>query len=616
MNDCKPARIGFLAIGLSFLVGCSTAGSYRENMDKAAYSIIEQKQMEAIGKTEPFSIEPPEASLRKKVMTAFGLPYSHPASLGPSELAPIDHWPDDEALRVKSLEENTVVDDIGLPSTLSLSDVLAIAAKNNRQYQSAKEAVFQAALGLELQRDRFRSTLAGAFSSDVDANLGQDPTRSANLNTSDFSVSKQLLNGISLTGRIGLDLLQLLNPFSDTTYASFGDASISVPLLRGAGRHIVAEPLTQAERDTVYAIYTFERFKRTFAVSVASEYLGVLRAIDQIFNAENNYRSAVTNTRLVRRLRDAGDRSQVEVDQAIQQELSSRNAWIGAKFAYERQLDAFKISLGLPPDATITLDENELKRLSETSTSNIALDSAGVIEETVPPADAPVVLKDTSDENTGPLEFDERTAIAIALENRLDLREVQGAVYDAQRNIVVAADRLRPELTLLGSANLGNNDGIELEAEKGRYNALLTLDLPLERTSEVVNYRQSIIGLQRSVRDLQDFEDSIKRSIRDQLRSLKNQRNSMQIQAMAVQIAERRVHSSNLFLQAGLSDTRDLLESQAALLESQNSLTRALVDYRIAELELQRDLGVLQVNDKGMWTEFSLEEYQNEPSIE
>jgi len=37
-------------------------------------------------------------------------------------------------------------------------------------------------------------------------------------------------------------------------------------------------------------------------------------------------------------------------------------------------------------------------------------------------------------------------------------------------------------------------------------------------------------------------------------------------------------------------------------------LTRAVVRYRTAELGLQRDMDVLQVNEKGLWQEFKPEE--------
>jgi hypothetical protein len=37
---------------------------------------------------------------------------------------------------------------------------------------------------------------------------------------------------------------------------------VSIPLLRRAGWQIVTEPLTQAERDVIYEIWDFERYKR------------------------------------------------------------------------------------------------------------------------------------------------------------------------------------------------------------------------------------------------------------------------------------------------------------------------------------------------------------------
>jgi hypothetical protein len=47
--------------------------------------------------------------------------------------------------------------------------------------------------------------------------------------------------------------------------------------------------------------------------------------------------------------------------------------------------------------------------------------------------------------------------------------------------------------------------------------------------------------------------------------------------------------------------TRDLLDSQDALLEAQNSVTTVLLDYAIAKLSFFRDVGILQVRPDGMW---------------
>lgn len=60
-----------------------------------------------------------------------------------------------------------------------------------------------------------------------------------------------------------------------------------------------------------------------------------------------------------------------------------------------------------------------------------------------------------------------------------------------------------------------------------------------------------------------------------------------------------------MFLDAGRAQIRDLLEAQDALLEAQNALTASVVNYRTAELAIQRDTGVLEVDEKGLWKEYS-----------
>lgn len=206
----------------------------------------------------------------------------------------------------------------------------------------------------------------------------------------------------------------------------------------------------------MYAIYEFDRFKRTFSVNIASEYLSVLRQIDEVTNAEENYRMRISTSRRARRWADAGRTSEIEVDQAIQSELGARNRWISAKEGYKNRIDAFKSSLGLPPDALIELDPNDLEELRAPAIKMVEEILTGQVSETAqvtPPADAPIVLVPPSEEDAGPFEIDESMAVRLALENRLDLQVALGEVYDAQRQVVVRADALGAELTFLGSAN-------------------------------------------------------------------------------------------------------------------------------------------------------------------
>jgi outer membrane protein TolC len=505
---------------------------------------------------------------------------------------------------------------------LSLEQALQIGARNSFEYQTLKEEVFKSALDLDLKRDEFRNTFYSQVTNLLSTNTTGERTVSGVETGGDLTVTRTLESGAELTTSLAVDLANLLTMGGASSVGIAGDATISIPLLRGSGKHIVTEPLTQAERQVVYAIWEFERFKETFAVSIASQYFATLRQLDAVKNNEENYRSLILSARRSRRLADAGRLQEVQVDQAVQNELTARQRWISAVESYNGRLDDFKTTLGLPPDAAIGLDKKELERLVSASsqlmeqmTQNNALEQS---QETSA-LDARVELVPPNPLDAGPLEIDPAVGVRIALDSRLDLRVALGKVYDAQRAVVVAADDLGAELTLFGSAEVGEPrtvgsaelEDAKLRIDEGVYSALLTLDLPLERTEERNDYRKSFIELERAVRDVQKLEDQIKLAVRDALRKLLETRESLKIQSKAVAVAQKRVKSVNMFLEAGRVQVRDLLEAQEALLSAQNGLTAAAADYRIAELELQRDMGALKIDEKGLWQEYRPEARNN-----
>ncbi len=608
----RRTLLGVVVLGATGgLIGCKSPEEYRHEANEVASEIIDQKQVEAIGETEPFGIHRPSDILRRRLLEIQDLPYSSAASLGTDALAPIEHWPEESYPPESSANGPDVVVEPNDPVKLTLVDALQVGANNSDEFQSRKEDVFRAALSLDLERNEFRNIFVGG----ADVETYRDTTgvdEVTGVATGGFAgVSRTFKNGLDVSSALAVDLLSILTQGGNSSLGFRSDTSVTLPLLRGAGRHIVTEPLTQAERNVIYAIWEFERFKRTFAVGIAQDYFGVLRQMDAVINARDNYRSAITSARWTRRRADAGRITQVEVDQALQRELGARNSWISAQEQLKNRLDSFKSQVGLPPDALIDLDPNDLSQLRQRADEIVEEMRAASdqLSEEAPPADAPVELQPVTYEDAGPFEIDATQAIRLALERRRDLQVANGAVYDAQRAVVVRADALEAELTLGGRVTLAEDDEDgSLHLEGGRYAALLSLDLPLDRTAERNAYRNSLIDLERATRNVQRLEDQIKLSIRSQLRALLESRESIQINAQQVVVAEKRVRSAQLFLEAGRAQIRDLLEAQDALLSAQNQLTAAVVNYRIAELQLQRDLGLLEVNEKGLWQEYSPED--------
>ena len=622
---------------LLFFSGCSSK-HWRVQADKAAENIIKRAQQDALGRTEPFTIETPAQTLRRKLILEQDLPYAVKASLGSGDLEPIEHWPQDDYLEQKH-KNNTLdyVPDTAFTSQtlfITLTDALKISAHNSRDFQSRKESVFRTALALDLEDDEFRSTFAGTwrtiFSSNwTDEDNGNGYHLEALEHRGTLGWSKKFRTGLEFTTSVALDLVELLSNEGQFSRGIVLDSTISMPLLRGAGWHIVSEPLTQAERNVLYAIYEFERYKRTFAVDVASSYLGVVRQMDEVRNAEDNYRRLIAAGRRARRMADAGRLPEIQVDQASQDELRARNRWIAARQNFAERLDSLKIRLGLPTDSFIELDHKEMNRMAERSTQLLEKmddDNSEKVYTTLGdfiPADSPVDLKEPDPKDAGPLELDEKEAVKIALENRLDLRTIAAKVYDAQRKVIVAANGLLTQADLQGSGTWGasrssgsaTSPDANITMDEGDYTARIDLDLPFERTRERNQYRQSLINLEESVRSLQNLEDQVKLQVRGNLRSLLESRESVRIQSKAVYLAKRRVDSTNLFLEAGRAEIRDLLDAQEDLVSARNSLTSALINYRIAELELQQNMGVLQVGASGLWTEYIPESPKLEEKI-
>lgn len=628
----RQVRLAGLLLALAVWAGGCPPAYYRDVANRVAYDIIARKQAEALGHTEPFTIETPAQTLRRRLLLEQELPYAAEASLSTADIEPIPQWPDPAYLNQRP-PPAAVDESLAAQPTpqLALADALQVAAHGSREYQTQKESVFRTALQLDLERDVFRRTWTGVltnlFQSDLQQEVALDDKGHTDLQTISGNevnarggLSQNFKNGLSFTGTVGVDLVRLLTQDRPYSRGVFADISATLPLLRGAGEFVVTEPLTQAERNVVYAIYNFEQFKRTFAVNVASDYFDVLQQADQVDNAEDNYVNLVRSTRRARRLADAGRLPEIQVDQSRQDELRARQRWVAARESYQRRLDAFKLTLGLPADATITLDPNELERLTERARPLIDLgepqaaapSAPGAGPATAPSADAPVELVPPGEGPAGPLELDPLEAVVIALSSRPDLRVAVGQVYDAQRTVAVAADQLRADLTLLGNGSAGarrtlasaSQDDAILRPDEGSYSALLTLDLPFERTAEQNAYRSTLIGLEQAVRDVQELEDQIKLAARNRLSELLEARESIRIQAAAVAVARKRVDSTNLFLEAGEAEIRDVLEAQDALISAQNALTAALIGYRLSELALQRDLGVLTVNEQGLWQEY------------
>ena len=361
---------------------------------------------------------------------------------------------------------------------------------------------------------------------------------------------------------------------------------------------------------------SFEQYKRSFICQVESSYLALVLAKRRQQNQDEAFRRVIRSTRRSYRMAEASRMSQSQFEQAHQSELSSKASWIASCQSYESTKDTFKMALGLPPDARIEPREDDLVEL-ERYVGRFAKLETGEYDMGRDDENGKIVLDDPDSVDDGDLKVRTDRAIDIAFSNRLDFVSCRDRVEDAQRKLLIAEDALRAEVTLGASvgnfadlATPGTRRGGEthgrLHPREWSADPLLTIDLPIERRGERNAYRNALIAVESAVREYQQEEDSLKNTIRSDMRTMSQTKDNLQIQYMAMNLAERRVRNQEILLQAGRADMTVMLEAQDSLVQAKNSLYSAMINYKNQELALQRDLGLLEVSVNGTWKEADL----------
>ncbi|EEF62331.1 TolC family protein [Pedosphaera parvula] len=552
-----------LSCSLLFYEGCTTS-YYKKSADKETYAVIREKGATIPNMDRHFTIEDTNIfSLELPVSTNV-----------------------DETLGSDAESEREA-------RILSLDAALEVAVHSSRVYQRTKEQLYLQALSLTLARHEYDPIFFGkgsaAYSVETEEAVAVivDPiTHLPTTAVSDNLVEQKRVAGNGSTGfdwllktggrlsaAITTDFLRYLSGSPQTFTSSQVAANFVQPLWRGAGYTVAIENLTDSERNLLYAIRDFSRYRRTFSVQIATAYYGVLQNRDTVRNSYLGYQSFKKSAERTRALATEGRTKQAELARLEQQELSNQSTWISAIRTYKQALDSFKIQLGLSTDLNVILDDKELEDLK-------------------------ILHPDISSEE----------ALKVALTTRLDLYNVRDKVEDSERRVKLAANGLKPQVDLVANAGLDskpNTSGFFPAPEPNRYHwtAGLNVDLPLERKAERNVYRAALIDVRVAQGNLEQTTDEIKLEVRDGLRSLDQAKRNYEINEIAVKLGERRVEEQTLLSELGRGTAEATVSAQNDLVAAKNALTAALVGHTIARLQFWNNLGILYIKDNGQFEE-------------
>lgn len=448
---------------------------------------------------------------------------------------------------------------------LDLAAVLAQSQATGREFLDAQEDYILSAISLLRERHLWGPRFFNDTTLQVSGQGDDGAFDSAATLINELRLTQRLPSGGDVAARWIVNATEQLRSSATEDYRQSSQLVLegNIPLLRGAGS-VARESLIQAERDLVYAARSFEAFRRSYMVDIASQYFNLLQTAASIRNQQEQLKNLRDTLERQIARQEAGEIAKFERSITESSVLSANNRLQGAFENYVVSLDSFKIRLGLDPMLPVAL--------------------------------APLTLE-LNDPVATPVQ-----AAQLALLYRLDLQTSRDRVLDARRGVSNSRNNLLPDLNAFAEVGLPTDPddregGLAFDPDSMRYLAGMRFSLPLDRETERLGLRSSQIALERSVRNFERSRDQVVVDARSRLRSIEVARFQLILAERQVQINEQRLEEQKI--REDEITPQEFVDTLSELLNARNARDAAQTDLRVAILRYLRDTGQLRIGRNG-----------------
>ena len=502
---------------------------------------------------------------------------------GPAAGAPLtpEQAAELSSVLIPKLPKFNVAAAVGLPRNanpyvITLQQAFTLALINARVYQLQLENLYSAALAVALQRFQFEPQFYAGLSPTTTPNgagvpgvspitqfLYQTRAAAGGLLSPGGQMSSLSIGEVAGVGKLLNSGGQLLMGFANQVVFNFVGKnpiqpmvqsslplSFMQPLLRGAGRAVTLEALTEAERSLLYQVRSFAKFRQEFIVDMLTggtiSQPGIGFSLAGFSTAGNtdptigfiplaqNVAEVIVDLRnlaffeqlaaLYEQLieGESSGLSQLQVDQVKSRVLTSRQTLITDIQTLRNTNDSFKQQIGLPPDTPVVPDVSLFQPYLDVFAEidewqrgkNRKLEDVPKIVDKIPQLQdivldghsllGPYLNSTTYTDNEEDLKATLQAAVRIALEYRLDLMNTRAQLYDAWRQIRVRANALKGILNVkltnqvFTPPTTTNPFGFFSQAHQ--FSLVLNAELPLIRVAERNAFRQAIIAYEQQRR--------------------------------------------------------------------------------------------------------------------
>lgn len=349
-------------------------------------------------------------------------------------------------------------------------------------------------------------------------------------------------------------------------YRSNLQLTVTQQLLKGHRLAYNLQHITNAQDSLDQAALTAERTRQQTLADTASAYWSWAYQVELRRIAEDAVAVAEEGLRVGRLKLDAGELAPLEVTRLEAARIQARSQAMEAEQAERQAADALLLLMGESPGQDI-LPATE-------------------------PGEVPVMSLDAD------------AAVEVALAQNLDLALARARADSARSAYSLATHALLPSLAVTGAAGVGAQNmetapGAvgDLFGEDGypSYSASGNLSLPIGNRAARGDRKRTLHALHGAELEAEATERSVQSQVAVQVRTLAASREKVDLADANLRLAEQTLRAEEALADAGRKILKDLLDARQSLASARAEAARARTEYRLAQAELLRLQGQLDV---------------------
>ncbi len=439
---------------------------------------------------------------------------------------------------------------------LTLDEVRAAALANNLELKVELISPAIAQQGVDVERARFESVFLGSGRYSR-SELDGDETISSQ--RYEAGVTTPLHTGGEITARV---------PVAESEGVSSAAASVSVvqSLLRGAGTRVNLYSIQVAayQKDRIDAITKLQ------AINILSEvdivYWLLYAARKELDVSREQYKLAQNQLQNARYKVEAGSAPKIEI--------------VRAEAGLAGRLDAM-----ISAETAVRDRERDLKR---------------IMNRPDLPLNEQIDMIPMTDPDPRGLELDPETLVAAALENRMELAELEFRLATDEIDVAVAKNDLLPALDMDYTFSAGSrSDRLGRALENVLDDSLkdhgvgLSAAIPLGNRAAEARLRQARLERVRTELNREQLEQDIRQEVYNAVDGMEQNWRRILAAEQGVVRADRFYKVEQAQFQLGRRVSTDVLDAASDLAGAQLRKIGAFVEYEIAQIALARATGTL-----------------------